>query len=317
MVSIVIPAYNAARYLAESLDSVMAQDISCWEAIVVDDGSTDSTLAIARSYADRNSRIRVFSKENGGLSDARNFGTARAGGEWITFLDSDDCLCRGALRTLLNCAGNADIVAGSLISGSVFSAAPAPADFSSRTIPPAEALRLGLYQSSFQLSACAKLYRRGLLDRTRFTKGIWYEDLDFLPRVLLEATEVAVTDAPVYFYRDNPSSFIHTFSPGRLDVLTVTERIEKLVAARCPALIPAARDRRLSANFNIHALLGADATGRAAYAGVRDGCWELICSYRAASLRDPEVRLKNKLGILLSYLGPRVFTLISRLIYRN
>ena len=89
-VSIIIPVYNGANYMREAIDSALAQSYDNLEIIVVNDGSTDRSAAIAKEYAARDARIRVFDKENGGLSDARNYGIARARGEYIGFLDSDD-----------------------------------------------------------------------------------------------------------------------------------------------------------------------------------------------------------------------------------
>ncbi|MDE6394665.1 MAG: glycosyltransferase, partial [Duncaniella sp.] len=97
MISVIIPAYNAQAYLRECLESVLAQSFSDWEVIVVDDGSTDSTAAIAQSFSARDSRVRVLSTVNRGVSAARNAALGMARGEWVTFLDSDDLLPPGAL----------------------------------------------------------------------------------------------------------------------------------------------------------------------------------------------------------------------------
>jgi glycosyltransferase involved in cell wall biosynthesis len=88
LVSVIIPTFNRAHLIAETLDSLLAQTFENFEAIVVDDGSRDDTRAVMARYADR--RVQYFHKENGGLSSARNFGLARARGEFIAFLDSDD-----------------------------------------------------------------------------------------------------------------------------------------------------------------------------------------------------------------------------------
>ena len=99
-VSIVIPAFNAARTLAAALESVLAQVSPCWEAIVVDDGSTDGTGDLARAFAARDSRIRVVSQPNAGESAARNTGVSRAQYEWLLFLDADDWIAPNHLERL-------------------------------------------------------------------------------------------------------------------------------------------------------------------------------------------------------------------------
>ena len=88
MISVIIPAYNAARTIRRCIQSVLEQTYTEWEMIIVDDGSKDDTLAICQSYDD--SRIRVLHKENGGVSSARNMGLKFAQGDYIAFIDSDD-----------------------------------------------------------------------------------------------------------------------------------------------------------------------------------------------------------------------------------
>ena len=89
-ISVVIPAYNAAVFLPEVIQSVMEQSYSEWELLVIDDGSTDNTATLVSDYSQSDSRVRLISKENGGVSVARNLGTEIAKGELIAFLDSDD-----------------------------------------------------------------------------------------------------------------------------------------------------------------------------------------------------------------------------------
>lgn len=100
--SIIIPVYNVAPYLRECLDSVLAQTFADWEAICVDDGSTDESGAILDECAARDSRFRVFHKENGGVSSARNLALDNVKGEWIGFLDGDDIYSPEMMSTCLN-----------------------------------------------------------------------------------------------------------------------------------------------------------------------------------------------------------------------
>src|ERR1044071_7783966 len=90
LVSVIMPAYNAERYIAASVRSVLAQTYQNWELIIVDDGSTDGTAAVAKSFAEADGRVRYVYQPNGRLGNARNTGIRHARGPLIAFLDSDD-----------------------------------------------------------------------------------------------------------------------------------------------------------------------------------------------------------------------------------
>ena len=92
LVSVVIPVYNAEKYIHKCIDGILSQTYHNTEIILVDDGSADNSLSICKEYAQKDSRIRVFSKENGGVSSARNMGMDEATGCYLMFLDSDDWL---------------------------------------------------------------------------------------------------------------------------------------------------------------------------------------------------------------------------------
>lgn len=91
-ISVIVPVYNAEKYLSKCIDSVLAQTFSDWELLLIDDGSPDRSGEICDEYAAKDSRIRVFHKQNGGVSSARNLGLDKAKGEYVTFVDSDDFL---------------------------------------------------------------------------------------------------------------------------------------------------------------------------------------------------------------------------------
>ena len=90
LISIILPAYNAARFLSESVQSVLNQTYTEWELVIVDDGSTDNTAAIGRSFAESDKRIRYLFQQNGGQAAARNKGLQGAGGDLVAFIDADD-----------------------------------------------------------------------------------------------------------------------------------------------------------------------------------------------------------------------------------
>src|SRR5579884_1586824 len=99
-VSVVIPAHDREDTLRATLDCLLAQTHPAWEAIVVDDGSSDGTAAVARAYAQRDERFRVHSQPRGGVSAARNAGIALARHPWLLFLDADDVIATKALELL-------------------------------------------------------------------------------------------------------------------------------------------------------------------------------------------------------------------------
>ena len=112
LVSIIMPAYNAEKYIGDSIKSVLAQTYSNWELIVVDDGSTDGTAAVVREFVDRDNRIKYFFQENGRLGKARNTGIGHAAGPLIAFPDSDDLWIETKLEVQLKAMAenNADVV---------------------------------------------------------------------------------------------------------------------------------------------------------------------------------------------------------------
>lgn len=305
--------YNAERYLAACLDSVLSQSYRNLEVIIINDGSTDLSLEIAQKYAENDDRIIVYSFENKGLAEARNRGLEVATGEELVFVDSDDILLPNSIEILnywLN-TGNADIVEGKIIKGEILGTSLKTTSVRTKTFTPQEAIADILYQNILSPSMCAKLFRRHLFEGIKFEKGIIYEDLNIFYRVLDKCKKIIWVDFPVYFYRNTEGSIVNTWKPQRLDVLKVTENLETYIQTNYPDLLPAAKDRRLSANFNMYALCSIHGDKENA-----QKCWEHIKQNRRQSLFNPKVRSKNKAGILLSYFGKNIFNIAARRIYK-
>ena len=307
-VSVILPVYNGQDYLKEAIDSVIAQSMADFELILVDDGSTDRSPSICDAVASADSRVKVLHTSNGGLSVARNRGVDACCGDVVMFVDADDRLHPDALRWLsaTMLATGADMVIGGFAMDErrMYSHTDMPRY---TVFTASEAISNALYQQGIPHAAWGKLYRRSIFSAERFTAGLYYEDLDFFYRACMRCNRIAFTAAPLYYYRQHGASIMHTWSPRRLDVLTVTERMEAAIVERCPDILPAARDRRLSANFNIFIFASLNGV-----ADVADTCWHFICTRRFASLVDKNVRFKNKAGIGLSYLGRHIFMFIAR-----
>lgn len=114
-ISVIVPIYNVEKYLPHCIDSIIAQTFTDFELLLIDDGSKDMSSVICDKYAEKDSRIRVFHKENGGVSSARNVGIKKSVGNFLCFIDADDILQQNALTDLYNCIVNnkADFSLGS------------------------------------------------------------------------------------------------------------------------------------------------------------------------------------------------------------
>ena len=115
-VSIIVPVYNVEKYLKRCVDSLIEQSYKNLEIILVDDGSKDNSFSICKEYESKDSRVRIFHKENEGLGLTRNYGIEKSTGEYITFVDSDDYLTLDAVETMVEKAAvtNADVVVANM-----------------------------------------------------------------------------------------------------------------------------------------------------------------------------------------------------------
>lgn len=305
MISIIVAVYNTEKYIRECLDSIINQSYSNWEAIIIDDGSTDLSGEICDEYVKLDSRISVIHQENGGLSHARNVGLNASHGNYIMFVDSDDMLPDDSLIILRNMLVNSesDIACGEFISfKSVVDRRHKYLESNDicKKYNSKEAIRMALYQNGINNSAWGKLYKKKIWADLRFRPGIGYEDLDIFYKTFLRANSILYTKNIVYLYRRNMQSILNTFSNLRLDVLNITREIVDFMDANIPELLPAAKSRRISANFNIIGILP-----RQKYSDIETGCWNVIKKLRKDVLFDWSSPKKNKLFIVLSFLFPR------------
>lgn len=182
IVSVIIPVYNAEQYLANCLNSVLSQTLYNFEILLIDDGSLDKSGEICNRYAECDNRIRVFHKENGGVSSARNLGLKNAKGKWLTFLDSDDELMSDALEYLVKIANSQSdlVLAGydtiNCQTGVVKSTSDFP--FVSKKLCRDSAIKL-MYRSDFYLCfICSKLYKNSIIKKNNlyFDETIYYSE---------------------------------------------------------------------------------------------------------------------------------------------
>ena len=222
-ISVIVPCFNGERYLTECLDSVLSQDMADFELLLIDDGSTDGTLALAQAYARRDARVRVLHQPNAGVSAARNLGLDHAAGEWVTFVDCDDLLVPGALGWMLDAANDeVDMV---VCAHETFDAQGNREPVYPQTRWPAKrgearkrAVALRLIEGDCVLNImCAKLHRRALIEREglRLSPDVAIaEDALFNLEAVLCGQGVAYVSRVAYRYRTHDASAMHTHGEG-------------------------------------------------------------------------------------------------------
>ncbi|MDY5030028.1 glycosyltransferase [Hallerella succinigenes] len=203
LISIIVPIYRVEAYLSRCIDSILNQSYRNLEIILVDDGSPDSCPKICNEYAEKDARIRVVHKKNGGLSDARNAGIDIANGKYISFIDSDDYIHPEMISTLFDLlkSNDADI---SVCNFTPFTERVSPLNKAPTidTLSGKDAAKR-LYQSQYATQtvvAWDKLYKRSLFDHLRFKVGKFNEDEFFSYRALYLANKVVFTSQELYFY---------------------------------------------------------------------------------------------------------------------
>ena len=229
--SIIVPIYNVAPYLRKCVDSLLTQDISDYEIILVDDGSPDECPEICDQYAasypsefkgQENSKaaphastpytihhtpsIRVIHQANAGLSAARNAGIAAAQGDYILFVDSDDYLQPNTMATLLDQAerDNFDVLRfryqNVKENGDAFTPYKDMTNYNDYSATPTDGMTFLNERMSTQCYAWQFVIKADIVRQELFTPGIYFEDTDWTPRMLLRAKRVASTDLVVYNY---------------------------------------------------------------------------------------------------------------------
>ncbi len=240
LISVIVPVYQVAEYLPQCLDSILSQEHSALEVILIDDGSRDASGAICDAYAARDSRVRVIHQKNAGAAAAKNAGLRAATGEYLSFVDSDDYLEPGAYRHMLRLLKEYDAQAVQCAFRDVY-----------RTHtedqlhhPQRSVLEGSDYLLRFLTDwTCAllwnKLYRRELFQGVFFEEGHKIDDEYFTYQGFLNPCRVVLDGQIVYNYRKRLSSVMNDPAAAERrvqDCLDAMSKRRERVIARCPQL---------------------------------------------------------------------------------
>ncbi len=226
-ISVIVPVYEAEAYIADCVASICGQTYKNLEIILVNDGSKDKSGEICNALAQKDCRIRVIHKENGGPSSARNAGLDIAAGEYVGFIDADDWIAPDMYERLykLLVEHDAEIAAcGLMTSTGEYYNLEHPQAGQVQVFSRREALREVTRNQKITNSACDKLWQKSIFDTIRFPVGEYFEDLKTCYKCIELADKIVYDSTPMYFYRMTEKSITRgDFHPRMLDDVYATK----------------------------------------------------------------------------------------------
>ena len=226
MISIIVPVYNAEQYLCKCIDSILSQEYSNWELLLIDDGSKDSSKKICKSYSLKDKRIKTFSQKNSGPGAARNKGLDEANGEFIVFVDSDDWVDSNFLADYVKNSEFDIVYQGHYKETNDGVIAINKLSFEASKDNITEAITK-LWKADYFGYTCMKMFRRDIIEHhhIRFAEGIFFrEDTLFTAQYFQFVESVKVLPVANYHYRYIQTSLQHTRFDAK-EMMYVDEKI--------------------------------------------------------------------------------------------
>lgn len=307
-ISIIVPIYKIENYIERCVSSLTSQDYDNIEILLIDDGSPDNCGKICDEISKNDKRIKVFHKENGGLSDARNFGFEKSVGDYILFIDGDDYINSDACSSLLADATklDADIVTGhanllkqtesmDILENNIKENFEYHKVYSGK-----EYILKCLKTADLRVEVWRSLYKRDFLIKNdlKFQKGITHEDEEFTPRALLKAKRVVLSDCCFYNYDNSRENSIMNSSNLNLKRAYDIIKIHETLLPIYKKVEPRELRRRLQDNL----------------------CWkylDCVCRYRLVEQKDftparlqtlkNAYRPKRRIKALIFAISPKLF----------
>ena len=233
LISVIIPVYKVEAYLDRCVESVVNQTYRNLEIILVDDGSPDNCPLICDNWANKDNRIVVIHKQNGGLSDARNVGLDIHKGEWVVFVDSDDTISTDMIELLLlSVQENLSSISVCDFTMLYDNGDKRVRSYSTTTSTLSSEKVLSEYfeHASYFIMACNKLFNSKLFDNIRFKKGIIYEDANIMYQLNLAACSLSIVNTPLYnYFIRNGSITKSAFSKKQYGIIDTIEEFQQFM----------------------------------------------------------------------------------------
>ena len=315
LISIIVPVYNVKDYLTRCISSLLQQTYSKLEIILVDDGSTDDSGKICDQYAFVDKRIKVFHKENGGLSDARNYGINKSSGKYLSFIDSDDYVAPNYIEILYELIKNESVdisICGCQYSFDEYFNKTLVKKDDEKSFSSYEAI-IECLNIRLRQSAWGKLYKRELFDSIRFPVGKLYEDLAVVYDLLLKCKRVAYVDAPAYYYSIRQGSIMQSdFNLKQaVEIEIIDDEMDKVIS-KYNDLQKLTNARRIYSYFLVlrRILLS---TNPDEYIEIRKSIRKKIKSKSRGLLFDRTVKKNIKIKILSYMFGEKTYMFCQKM----
>ena len=259
LISIIIPVYNDESFIDRCLYSILNQTYTNLEVIIINDGSTDNSSTICKSYLANDSRVRIYDQTNRGASAARNFGLSLSKGEFVMFVDGDDYIHKQTLEIMYEyiVQGDIDFVEGGLIQiagtgKEKYSSALGVLDISEENQKQLldRFFRVNGEKSSYTI--CGKLLSRKVLNGWSLIEGRTNEDVDGLFQIICKTSKAVCINNPLYYYFVNRNGVTQSKVGNKnFDLLFIWDQLYVKVEKSCPEYVYAWKKNRIRADFTI------------------------------------------------------------------
>lgn len=238
-ISVIFPVYNTEKYLDIALGSLINQTFKDFEVIAVNDGSSDNSFELLSNYSKFDERIKVFSTQNNGLSQARNFGVSKAQGKYVTFIDSDDYVSPVFLERLYK---NLESTKSDFVFCDSLKIAPETNEVSSWDAISKKEIQAhtkknffsedevpALFWERILPSAWGKMYRRSFISDLKFPSGLIFEDVPYYSECYLKAKRISFDFERLYYYRfSREDSIMNSMQSRNLDIFKIYDMTEEI-----------------------------------------------------------------------------------------
>lgn len=308
LVTIIVAAYNVENYINKCVNSLMAQTYQNIEMLLVDDGSTDNTGMMIEEKKKGDSRIKVFHKTNGGLSDARNYGLDRMTGRYVTFVDADDFVPQNYIEHMVSIieARNADVAVVRTCEFCDEKDINLDINYDFVTVSCEEAVRRMLTRNGIAHTACGKLYKVELWESLRFPYRKLYEDYHTTFDAFSKASTVAISEARIYFYFQRPGSIMHYKCNERtVSIVEATREVTPRIIKYWPDLEVEALDLQLALCLKCYQnILNSD---KNSFFDIQREIANIVSANGWRLLLSSKTPMKDKVKVVIYFMGKKIF----------